>query len=382
MARKSLFVRYDKILISLLFVLFGVIALVLGYQAVKSDTEQRTKAAETHTVYRAWEFNGKTAEGWVAESPNKAVVKNGALVVTMTKGKFPVLRNDEVSTHFSKGLKTVSLSLAVGAVQAPTTTRTPDGCPTPPECSTGRLIELPAGSRCPVYRCGIAATTGSVGYANPGSGGQGAGSSGSCTMDARICPDGSSVGRVPPRCNFAPCPTTSPTKKRSFSASLYYQKTDKSEFEKAIDFTGTANDSFETYSVALPDIDEIDVSKIRIVFTSGIKNGESVSVDRIRLLGPVVPTATGTLRATPTPIFCEGPDGSSCELEACPTCPPGRMCPAIACRLQTGTCIQNRCVLRSRPSTTPMPWGCHYERRPCFTTPCEAILVCQSPLPD
>jgi hypothetical protein len=28
-----------------------------------------------------------------------------------------------------------------------------------------------------------------------------------CTMDAKICPDGSSVGRVGPDCEFAPCPT-------------------------------------------------------------------------------------------------------------------------------------------------------------------------------
>jgi hypothetical protein len=27
-----------------------------------------------------------------------------------------------------------------------------------------------------------------------------------CTMDAKICADGSSVGRVPPQCDFAPCP--------------------------------------------------------------------------------------------------------------------------------------------------------------------------------
>jgi hypothetical protein len=27
-----------------------------------------------------------------------------------------------------------------------------------------------------------------------------------CTMDAKICPDGSSVGRVPPNCEFSPCP--------------------------------------------------------------------------------------------------------------------------------------------------------------------------------
>lgn len=29
-----------------------------------------------------------------------------------------------------------------------------------------------------------------------------------CTMEAKICPDGSSVGRSGPNCEFAPCPTT------------------------------------------------------------------------------------------------------------------------------------------------------------------------------
>jgi len=28
-----------------------------------------------------------------------------------------------------------------------------------------------------------------------------------CTMDAKLCSDGSSVGRIPPNCNFAPCPS-------------------------------------------------------------------------------------------------------------------------------------------------------------------------------
>ncbi len=27
-----------------------------------------------------------------------------------------------------------------------------------------------------------------------------------CTMDAKMCPDGSFVGRIPPDCRFAPCP--------------------------------------------------------------------------------------------------------------------------------------------------------------------------------
>ena len=28
-----------------------------------------------------------------------------------------------------------------------------------------------------------------------------------CTQDKMECPDGSTVGRIPPDCNFAPCPT-------------------------------------------------------------------------------------------------------------------------------------------------------------------------------
>ncbi len=31
-----------------------------------------------------------------------------------------------------------------------------------------------------------------------------------CTMDAKICPDGSAVGRTGPRCEFATCPSTPP----------------------------------------------------------------------------------------------------------------------------------------------------------------------------
>ena len=36
-----------------------------------------------------------------------------------------------------------------------------------------------------------------------------------CTMDAKLCPDGSYVGRVPPDCDFAVCPETKTVK-------LYY----------------------------------------------------------------------------------------------------------------------------------------------------------------
>ena len=28
-----------------------------------------------------------------------------------------------------------------------------------------------------------------------------------CTLEAKICPDGTTVGRIGPKCEFAPCPT-------------------------------------------------------------------------------------------------------------------------------------------------------------------------------
>ena len=34
-----------------------------------------------------------------------------------------------------------------------------------------------------------------------------------CTQEARVCPDGSSVGRSGPKCEFAACPTITPEKK-------------------------------------------------------------------------------------------------------------------------------------------------------------------------
>jgi hypothetical protein len=47
-----------------------------------------------------------------------------------------------------------------------------------------------------------------------------------CTADARLCPDGTAVGRVPPDCDFAPCPACSP------GDEIYGQCPDGSEYLK------------------------------------------------------------------------------------------------------------------------------------------------------
>jgi hypothetical protein len=53
------------------------------------------------------------------------------------------------------------------------------------------------GIMCTVKACGGGSTPGNPG--NPGPG---------CTEEAKICPDGSAVGRTGPNCEFAPCPGT------------------------------------------------------------------------------------------------------------------------------------------------------------------------------
>lgn len=41
-----------------------------------------------------------------------------------------------------------------------------------------------------------------------------------CTMDAKICPDGTAVGRIPPNCEFEKCPTTEQTEGKKFSGTI------------------------------------------------------------------------------------------------------------------------------------------------------------------
>jgi eight-cysteine-cluster-containing protein len=45
-----------------------------------------------------------------------------------------------------------------------------------------------------------------------------------CTADAKICPDGSTVGRIQPNCDFAPCPAVNVTCTDSDGGKSYYQQ--------------------------------------------------------------------------------------------------------------------------------------------------------------
>lgn len=277
MAFRTSFIRFDKIIISTLGILFGIVALVVVYEAVSESTEQRSKAAETQTIYKQWEFNGTIAEGWTVVAPNTAVVKNGAFVVSMTRGtRLPAFRNTSVSSSLPTGLKTVWLSMAVGAPQVPTGGQIGKIIPTIEEVNTGTDDA--------VFQQSVNQKI-------------------ICVMDAKLCEDGSSVSRTGPKCEFELCPTggskTQQRSPRKFTGLLYYSLADKNQFEKPVKFEGIVDGKFQRYSLVLPDIGPIDVAKLRVVFTSGIKVRETVSVDSIRLLGSVT-------RITPTPtLICK-----------------------------------------------------------------------------
>ncbi len=382
-SRKSL-VRYDKIFATLLFALFGIIALVLGYKAVMTNTEQRSRAAETQTIYKQWEFNGRDSQGWSVSSPTTSVMKAGALVVTAGRSALPSLRNTTVDASVPAGLKTVSFSLSVGSVQVPARREGDGSCGPAPDCR-GRLIELPTASRCPVYRCqqeehsseGMQESDDS--YFRRSISNRYA-----CPEDTRTCADGTSVGRILPNCDFVACPGTSGTVNqrrrvaRKFTALLYYRLKSKDRFERPIEFKGSVGGGYQTYSVTLHDIAAMDINSLRIVFTSGVKAGEAVAFDWIRLLGPVNASSTHapTPHATPTLVACDGPDGSACQLEGCQPCPTGRPCPMV-CRPQYGTCLNHRCI----NETPQAPEGCHYQQVRCVRAPCNPVLVCPSGSP-
>jgi len=65
-----------------------------------------------------------------------------------------------------------------------------------------------------------------------------------CTLEAKICPDGSAVGRVPPDCEFAPCPTNESNITKDFNdydRSTFFPSKVNTDFTEQ-DFLETQNE--------------------------------------------------------------------------------------------------------------------------------------------
>ncbi len=83
-----------------------------------------------------------------------------------------------------------------------------------------------------------------------------------CTMEAKLCPDGSAVGRTGPNCEFAPCPVlkTSPTPDPSVNWKTYSSKEGNFFFKYPVYYTLHINEQtgFELPYMPNPNSFELD----------------------------------------------------------------------------------------------------------------------------
>lgn len=364
----------NKIFLLVFGIAFGLVGLALAFQGAKTASDLRSRAAQTNQIYKQWEFNGRTAEGWVAVAPYTDYVQSGFYVVSGGKTSvLPAFRNTNVATSLPTGLKSISLSLAVGPVRIPKPT--PIRCSPPPSCP-GPMIQLMIGDErgCPVYRCG-----GTVGIDDVQGGGAAVGAPNvrgvsdqsddanfqrsvgakvACTMEARACPDGTYVGRAGNSCAFTACPGKG-QRQRKFVAHVYYKLAGRDKYERPVQISGVADGSFATYTVNLTNAESIALDSIRVVFASGVKNADMIAVDWIRILGPVVkPTASPSCIPVPTcdtsrPCPQYYPRGGFCVTPA-PTCtpaPPG----CVDKNGNISLCDPKPGVVWCRPKPMPLP---------------------------
>lgn len=72
-----------------------------------------------------------------------------------------------------------------------------------------------------------------------------------CTLEAKICPDGSSVGRVGPNCEFAPCP--SPSADETANWKTYTNAQYKFSFKYPLDINLKIKDNVDRFTLILED---------------------------------------------------------------------------------------------------------------------------------
>jgi hypothetical protein len=113
---------FKKILWISILAVFGVSLLAILYKGIRTSTENRSKAAEIQTVYKSWEFNGNTAEGWLGNNINRIVVKDGLLTGTITSDSNVYFINKTGAITLPRGSKTIILRMSVSAqTPVPTT---------------------------------------------------------------------------------------------------------------------------------------------------------------------------------------------------------------------------------------------------------------------
>lgn len=86
-----------------------------------------------------------------------------------------------------------------------------------------------------------------------------------CTQEAQVCPDGSSVGRTGPNCEFAPCPTRVSSPTQTLDETANWKTYNGENFSLKYPLTWKAsveNDETITISSGLPGRSELRIGKI------------------------------------------------------------------------------------------------------------------------
>lgn len=308
MARRSSASMFSRIIYGAIVLVFGLIALAVTYQAFTQGVNLRSKAAQTDVIYKGWEFNGKNTEGWNGERQS-VILTGGVLQMTVRRtNRVPFITQNSMNTSLPMGNKYMKLFMNVSG-------------PSPksfiPQAQVYAMTLPQPQSTPPIYKDDEFDQTINENRV--------------CAQDVQMCSDGSYAGRIGPQCIFAPCPTIDkkalpipqislPTKRRTFSALVYYKLKNKRLWEKPIAFDGTFQQGYREYMVRFPEFAATTIDRLRIAFPSGIMPGDQVNIDWIRLVGmkeiPPPPPPTGA------PYACGGirgevcPSGYVCLMEA------------------------------------------------------------------
>jgi hypothetical protein len=371
---------FKRILAIVIGVVFFVTLAAISYEALQSNTDARSRAGQTNLTYKIWDFT-TNEEGWSGQNLTKFGALNGILSATIGS-KIGSVINSTVNTGMPLGNKYITIRMAVSAspVLGESTTCVVS--------SNGTTTCLPvSGNNAPGQTEGSFGSAGSVGdriirdespyIPQPNT---------SCVPQPTCppnepdcvlpylvpvggwCPTGTSP--VP-----SPARTKTPSPKpvnTSFSFYVSVWKTgEDSSFEsnnRLIQLRGVADGVMRDYTLLIPEVNAMTISKIEIRFSSGVNAGGQVNFDTISLVGPPKPT--------PTTVSCTR-NRSKCTISICPTmpvCPAGKMCSQEMppCTTQNGICKNHVCVVS--PTPTPLAGEC----KSCTNTACPNGLVCRS----
>jgi len=104
-----------------------------------------------------------------------------------------------------------------------------------------------------------------------------------CTQDAKICPDGSAVGRIPPRCDFAACPVSTVAPSSSDTTNSFR---DISDIDLNINNWKTYRNTQYNFEFKYPPILALVFDKEGAPYSTGVKP-YSISLNDVKAGGQI-----------------------------------------------------------------------------------------------